>query len=201
MPDAARLEPRSPFAGLLRPVGSAELSGITVGERADVQIATVIARGELQALAECARSAFGIRLPTGPQAALGKRAAFVGIGPRSWLVVQEGPGDLSEDLARELGDAAAVADQSDGYAVLRLSGSKVRATFEKGLGVDLHPRAFRPGDAAVTVCAHLGVVLWQVDDTPAYDVAVFRSLASAFWHWLSESAAEYGLRVTGSGRE
>jgi heterotetrameric sarcosine oxidase gamma subunit len=84
--------------------------------------------------------------------------------------------------------------------VLRLSGPKVRATFEKGLGVDLHPGSFRPGDAAVTACAHLGVILWQIDEAPTYEVAVFRSLASRFWHWLSESAAEYGLRIVPSAR-
>jgi sarcosine oxidase subunit gamma len=88
-----------------------------------------------------------------------------------------------------------VSDQSDGYAVLRLAGAAMRATFEKGLAVDLHPAAFGPGDAAVTTCSHIGVILWQLDDAPTYEIALFRSLAADFWHWLSTSAAEYGLRV------
>jgi sarcosine oxidase subunit gamma len=195
MHDAATLEQRSAFAGLVSPVGADEMAGVTVGERAALQISTVIARGDRQALSERVRSAFGVHLPTGARVAVAGQIAFVGTGPRTWLALRDGPEQLSEELERALGSGAAVADQSDGYAVLRLSGSKVRATFEKGLGVDLHPRAFRPGDAAVTACAHLGVILWQVDEVPTYEVAVFRSLGPAFWHWLSESAAEYGLRV------
>jgi sarcosine oxidase subunit gamma len=200
MPDAITLEPRSAFAGLLSPVGSAETAGVTVAARTQIEIATVIARGDRQALEERARSAFGILLPSGPRVAVAERIAFVGAGPRTWLALRAGRGDLLADLERALGEGAAVSDQSDGYAVLRLSGSKVRATFEKGLGVDLHPRAFRPGDAAVTGCTHLGVILWQLDDSPTFEVAVFRSLAAAFWHWLSESAAEYGLKVVPEGQ-
>jgi len=39
------------------------------------------------------------------------------------------------------------------------------------------------------------VHLWQIDDSPTYDIAVPRSLAASFWHWLAESAAEFGLDV------
>ena len=59
--------------------------------------------------------------------------------------------------------------------------------------IDLHPRAFKPGDTAVTCVAHIGVQLWQIDDAPTYEFAVARSLAQSFWHWLEASAAEYGL--------
>ena len=58
---------------------------------------------------------------------------------------------------------------------------------------DLHPRAFKPGDAATTLVAHLPVTLWQTDDRPTYEFAVARSLAQSFWQWLSTAATEYGL--------
>jgi sarcosine oxidase subunit gamma len=193
--ETATLTPRLAFEGLLRPVGLAETAGVAVRERADLQIATVIARNGREALSARVRATYGIDLPSGPRRAGSERIALVGTGPRTWLAIRAGGGLLSDELQRDLGDTAAISDQSDGYAVLRLSGSKVRATFEKGLGVDVHPRAFRPGDAAVTTCAHLGVILWQLDETPTYEIAVFRSLSAAFWHWLSESAAEFGLRV------
>jgi heterotetrameric sarcosine oxidase gamma subunit len=191
---------RSAFAGLLQPVGQAGAPGVTVSERSDLQIATGIARRGREALAERVLATHGIELPSGPKRTASERVAFVGTGPRTWLALRDGGGSLVEELQHELGDAAALSDQSDGYAVLRLSGPKVRATFEKGLSVDLHPRAFRPGDAAVTTCSHLGVILWQLDETPTYEVAVFRSLAAAFWHFLSDSAAEFGLAVVPSGR-
>ena len=37
----------------------------------------------------------------------------------------------------------------------------------------------------------MGVTLWQVDDAPTYDIAVFRSLAGSFWKWLDG----FGRRV------
>ena len=64
--------------------------------------------------------------------------------------------------------------------------------------IDLHPRAFGPGDAAVTSVAHVGVHLWQIDAAPTYELAVPRSLAAAFWHWLVESAAEFGGTIEGA---
>jgi heterotetrameric sarcosine oxidase gamma subunit len=195
MRDPAALAARSAFEGLLQAVGPGEAPGVLVRESAKLSIATVIARRGSDALSARIRSVYGIDLPLGPRRGGSDGIAFVGLGPCSWLAVREGSGRLSDELQRELADTAAVSDQSDGYAVMRLSGDKVRATFEKGLGVDLHPRAFRPGDAAVTACAHIGVILWQLDETPTYEIAVFRSLAAAFWHWLSESAAEFGVRV------
>jgi methylglutamate dehydrogenase subunit D len=195
MLEPATLARRSAFDGLLQDVGAPDAAGIVVRECTDLQIATVIARRSFSMLADRVRSAYGADLPAGPKRVPTGRIAFIGTGPRTWLAVRKGGGSLAVDLQRDLGETAAVTDQSDGYAVLRLSGPKVRATFEKGLSVDLHPRAFGVGDAAVTTCSHLGVILWQLDAAPTYEIALFRSLAADFWHWLSDSAAEFGLRV------
>jgi sarcosine oxidase subunit gamma len=195
MPDLIRFPARSAFAGLLQPVDAANAAGVTVSECPDLQIATVIARHDRDALAGKIQAAFGFGLPAGPHWIGNRGLALVGTGPRTWLAIREDGGPLHGDLEGALGDTAAIADQSDGYAVLHVSGPKTRATFEKGLGVDLHPTAFRAGDAAVTTCSHLGVILWQLDETPSYRIALFRSLAGAFWHWLSDSAAEFGLSV------
>jgi sarcosine oxidase subunit gamma len=93
--------------------------------------------------------------------------------------------------------AAAIADQSDGQAVLRVSGQKVREALCKLVPIDLHPRAFGVGDVAVTVAAHIGVTLWRLPDElnghAAFEIAVYRSLAGSFWAALSASAAEFGL--------
>jgi methylglutamate dehydrogenase subunit D len=195
MPETASFAARSAFDGHLRSVGSESSAGVVVRDLMNLQVATVIARRDRDALVALARSAFALDLPAGPKRVSSQSLAFVGTGPRTWIALRDGGSPLAEDLQRAFGDNAAVSDQSDGFAVLRVSGNRVRATFEKGLGIDLHPRAFRPGDSAVTTCAHLGVTLWQLDDAPTYDIAVFRSLASALCHWLAESAAEYGLRV------
>ena len=102
--------------------------------------------------------------------------------------------DIEAELAGLAGSAVLI-DQGHARAVLTLSGSEARDTLAKGFEIDLHPRAFRPGDAAVTVAAGIAAVLWQIDDRPTYGIAVPRSMADSFWHWFTASAAQYGYRV------
>ena len=82
-----------------------------------------------------------------------------------------------------------------GKVVVRVSGARARDVLAKGCPVDLHARAFGPGAAAATEIAHMGCLVWQVDDRPTFDLAVNRSLSKSFWSWLAASAAEYGYEV------
>ena len=87
-------------------------------------------------------------------------------------------------------------DQSDGYAGLRLEGPAVLEVLAKGVFLDLHLSAFPVGSAAGVTVSHIGVILWRREET-AFEMLCFRSYARSFWHWLEESAAEYGLAVEG----
>lgn len=196
MPDLA---PRSAFAGLLTPGrhGCAEGGpGVTVRPRDDLSLARVIARkGRADDLAAVIRSRYGLDLPTAPKRVTQGGLAFVWSGPGQWLAIAEDGRDLARELSEAIGSFAAVSDQSDGLAVLRISGPRARDVLIKGVGLDLHPRAFGPGDAAVTVIAHIGAQLWQLDDRPGYEIAVYRSFAGSLWRWLEASAAEFGCAV------
>ena len=77
----------------------------------------------------------------------------------------------------------------------RVSGPKTRQVLAKGISLDLDARVFKPGDVALTLAEHIAVQLWQVDDRPSYEIAMFRSLAGSFWHWLAASAEEFGYEV------
>jgi heterotetrameric sarcosine oxidase gamma subunit len=62
----------------------------------------------------------------------------------------------------------------------------------KSVSIDLHPRAFGPGDTAVTVLAHIVVQLWQIDETPAtFDVAVSRATVHDVIDFCTKSAADF----------
>jgi methylglutamate dehydrogenase subunit D len=198
--DILPLSPRTPFADLLAPVGPIS-AGVDVSERNGLALAIVQARkARAQALAERVESLFGLTLPGGPRRAAAGPIAFLGLGRERWLMVAETDDDaFADDLAEGLEGLASVIEQSDGLAVLRIAGPRARATFAKGLPIDLHPAAFAVGDVAATNLAHIGVTIWAVDDVPAYDIALFRSLAGSFWHWLSGAAAEFGLSVSGRG--
>ena len=95
-------------------------------------------------------------------------------------------------LAAGLKGLATIIDQSDGKAVLRISGLRARDTLAKGCSLDLHPSAFKPGSVGTTPVALIDCVIWQVDETPTYDLAIPTSFAESFWSWLTASAAEYG---------
>lgn len=184
------------YAGLL-PSAEDASAGVLVAEES-LALATMLARkGSLPALTERVRATYALDLPDGPRIAGGAELSFLGTAPGAWLAMSRQQQDLEARLTHDVGDLAAIADQSGGYAILRLSGPRVRDTLAKGFSVDLHPTAFGPGAAAVTSAAHIGAILWRMPGTdaplPTFHVAVFRSYAGSFWHWLSISVAEYGI--------
>jgi len=173
--------------------------GLVVKERVGLGLATVAVRkGQDDGLKASVREAYGVDLPDTPTVAKGKDVSFIGTGPGQWLAVSETHGNetLAADLAKRLAGLASISDQSSGRAVLRVSGPKVRDVLAKGLAIDLDPRAFPPGSAATSTISHMGVQIWQTDDTQGYEIAFFRSFAESFWRWLTSSAAEFGYEVT-----
>jgi sarcosine oxidase subunit gamma len=155
-------------------------------------LATIIARagkaGELRTEVE---RRYGLDLPTRPVRAQGAELNLVWAGPEQWLAVSADP-EIVKRLAADLRGFAAVSDQSDARAIIRIAGPRARNVLAKGCPVDLHPRAFRAGDTALTAIEHIGVHLWQLDGLPTFEIAVARSRAASFWRWFSASALSSG---------
>jgi len=173
-------------------------AGVTLETRDDLALAIVMARkGQSRTVAARVKAAFGIDLPFGPRRLAAERVAFVGIGPGQWLAVEEGGDEATfgSRLGSALGDAASISEQSDSRAVLRLAGPRARDVLAKGLAIDLHPRAFGPGDAAASAIGLIGAQLWQLDDKPTYEILAPRSLAESFADFIWASAAEYGVAL------
>lgn len=169
-------------------------AGVTASERINLGLATVdVRKGQDAALKATVKSAYGVDLPDGPTSAVGKGVRFIGVGPGQWFAVSEAQANeaLADELSEKLKGLASVADHSSGRAVIRIEGPAVRETLAKGLAVDIDPRVFEDGAAAVSTIGHMGVLLWR--DGEAYDVALFRSVGGSFWGWLRGSAAECGL--------
>jgi methylglutamate dehydrogenase subunit D len=179
------------------PVDATRDVGVNVTAREGLGVASILARrGGEAALSALIRTRYGLELPTTPRAVRNAAHALVWAGPGQWLLIAE----QREGFA-ELSQHAAVSDQSDARAALRLSGLKVRDMLAKGCMIDLHPAAFPSGAAAMTSIAHIGVHLWRADEPPddgdvVFDILIARSMAASFWSWASASAAEYGCRVT-----
>ena len=173
--------------------------GVLISERVGLGLATVAARkGQAPALKAAVAEAYGVDLPESSAVAQGPAVSFIGQGPGQWLAVSETLANeaLARDLAQHIAGLASISDQSGGRTVLRVSGKHAREVLAKGLPIELDPRAFPLGSAATSAIGHMGVQLWQMDDTRSYDIAVFRSLSQSFWRWLTSSAAEFGYEVT-----
>lgn len=180
------------------PLGrSTTAPGLSVRELTQFSLATVIARkGMVAAASQRAQAELGTPLPDQPRVTAGNQFAFVWSGPAQWLAL--GP-PLSQPIEHVLGAAlgaqASIFDQSGSRRLLELHGPNVRDVLAKGMSIDLHPRAFKTGDAVVTTASHLGVHLWQVADAPVYRLLVVHTYFDSLWRWLAASAAEFGCDV------
>ena len=173
--------------------------GVVISELVGLGLATVACRrGQEGALSAKVKQAYGVDLPVSSRVVEGPKVSFIGYGPGQWLAVSESHGGdaLANDLKAKLEGLGSISDQSGGRTVLRISGIHARDVLAKGLPIDLDPRVFPLGSAATSAISHIGVQLWQGDDTRSYDMAIFRSLTESFWCWLTASAAEFGYEVT-----
>lgn len=108
-------------------------------------------------------------------------------GHGTWLTLCDGD-------VPDLEDVAATFDQGDGYASLRLHGPAAMIVLQKGIFVDLGA-ALAADDACVcSVIAHINVIAWRAS-SDTLGIAVPRSFAGSFWHWLSTAAAAEGIPI------
>ena len=200
MPDLS-IQARPAFAGLMTPGRHGRTqgeAGVTLREVEGLGMASVIARkGRAADCAAALRRALALDLPVTPRCAGTGDLRILWAGPGQWMArgTALDSDALAERLAQALGGSASVAAQGDGRAVLRIGGPRARDTLAKGLALDLHESVFKPGDVALTSIMHMGVHFWEVDAAPTYEIALFRSFAGSFWHWIAGAAAEFGCEV------
>ena len=148
-----------------------------------------------EGFADAVAGAVGVAPPADANTvvAAGKNA-ILWLGPDEWLVVV--PPGARGALAAALGEAldgrhVAVTDTTDACTVIRLHGVRARDVLMKGCPLDLHARAFGPGQCAQTLIAKADVLIHQRDDAPSYDIYVLCSFARYLWDWLVDAAREF----------
>lgn len=184
------LAARTAFAAL--PVELLD-GGIRVLHRTGLGVATVLVRkGSATALAHRVREHFAIKLPVRAQRSSAGPVAFAAIGPGAWLAsCENGHRTFAYSLSEAIGAFAAVSDQSDGYAIVRLSGAHIPSVLSKLVPLDLD--AFKPDEVATTLAAHIRVILWRLPEIdgslPMFELAVPRSFADTFCDALVTGAS------------
>ena len=91
--------------------------------------------------------------------------------------------DAVSEISKTLGETAYYTDQSDSWAMLRISGPRARSTLERICPLDLHQNVFALGAVARTMMEHLAVIILRTDKD-AFLLMSPRSSASSFLHTL-----------------
>ena len=173
-------------------------AGYVVSRGDGLVIASLVSSAkDIASLQKTVKKQLGLTLPEHGKVTVKKDVALLWSAPYQYLLLA---GDLTAEARAALAAVSALSEQSDGRAVLRLSGAKVRQALAKGCMLDLDDSAFPVGAVSSTSIAHMGVQIWRVDATH-YELLVARSMAGSFWSWLEGSAAEFGGKVERSLRQ
>jgi len=137
--------------------------------------------------------ALGGRLPLPGRQLRVDGASYLWAGPASWLALAEVDDPaFSPMLAARLAGIAAVTDQSDGRAILRLHGPAARDALAKLVPIDLHPGVFTEDATAMTLAGHISVQIWRTG-AECFELACFRSFAGALLEALHAACQEFQI--------
>ncbi len=171
----------------------AKRAGLEIKLLAPLSVASVHSRkGKSRELAQAINQLHHIRLHDGPKSSGNAKLEFLGTGPGAWLAVWPTHSAQNIDqLSLETRELASIADQSSAYRIFTISGTRTKALLARGLTMNLNEPGFTTGSVVVSSMAHIGVVVWQTNDSESVMIAVASSLRESFCHWIRETL--YGL--------
>ncbi len=96
----------------------------------------------------------------------------------------------TDDLAAELKGLGAVTPLSHSRVRIFLEGDPARDVLAKGIPLDFHKSAFKPGMFAMTGLHHTPVLVHCVSET-RFELYALRTFAMSVWEWLADAALEF----------
>ena len=173
------LDGLSAFAPLLSNLDASGPTGLRIEAWGPVSAAVTMAHRGAEGATGERLSAFARNDPD---------ATVLKIGPGTWLIF------CNDDAVAlpDLDDVAATFDQGDSYALLRLRGAAAINVLQKGIFIDLRSVLAAYDSCVSSVIAHINVTAWRIS-SDTFGIAVPRSYAGSFWHWLSTAAAAEGV--------
>ena len=180
----ARLLETNPFnATLPMEIGATRI------EMADLGPVTAILpyNGREDALSEALARHHGIGWPKPRRSVIKGEARIVWSGMEQAMLI-----GVAAD--GRLGEHAALIDQSDAWAAVRISGEASRDVLARLCPLDLNPQVFRRGHAARSLIGHMSSLIHREGDT-RYLVMTFRSMADTLAHELQEAMTSVAARA------
>ena len=174
-------------------------AGITLGESAHRAIINIRGDANDPAFTAAVKTATGTDLPIAANTVTNAGdVRILWLGPNEWWVVGTDArrAGLIDGLRRAFeGQHTNVTDVSESRTVITMSGPAARDVLARGISLDLHPRAFGPGQCAQTSLSKANILLHQTDNAPAYEIYVLRSFADYLWRWIGLIAEDFGMTV------
>ena len=142
--------------------------------------------GQDDALNAALKDAYGLDFPAINRSTVKADARAIWFG--QGIALLQGPVAVAE-----LAEFAALADQSDGWAVVRLEGKGASDVLARLVPVDLRRQNFEQGHTVRTELAHMMASITRIGPD-ALQVMVFRSMARTLVHDLKTAMAGVAAR-------
>lgn len=177
----AELLATSPLEGLV-PLSAGPF---TLSEAGVARITSVAPfAGKEKAVNAALKKAHGLAFPA-PNTAISKgEARIVWTGRGQAFLIGADPAPLA--------GIAALTDQSDGWAVLRLDGPEAERVLARKVAVDLRPAVFGEGAVVRTALGHMMSVILRAG--AGFEIFVFRSMAHTAVHEIGEAMRAVAAR-------
>jgi len=95
--------------------------------------------------------------------------------------------DAESHLSSRLSAPAYYTDQSDTWAMIRVSGNRSREVLERICPINLSPEVFSVGSVSRTVMEHIGTIIFR-DGDDSYVLLTMRSFGRSMLHAIEVSA-------------
>ncbi len=179
----ASLIEKTPCDGLL----PLSIGAMTLVELPWRRVSSVAPFAGRDAAVAAALAATGLGWPAPNTALFARDAAIVWSGRGQAMLVGADPAPLA--------GLAALTDQSDGWARLRISGEGHAAALARLVAVDLREAAFPAGAALRTALGHMMAIFIR-PEPGSVDIMVFRSMAATAVHEIGVAMRAVSARQT-----
>ncbi len=158
----------------------------------------MVLRGQPELIGHEANVALALDLPKSVRGvAVGGKAVAIWTAPDEWWLLTR-PGEETDLAAALRGTLAGkhhqVTDITDYYTTIKLEGPKAREALMKLMTIDLHPRAFKVGEAVLALVGRANPLVWlQAEES--FEIHIRISMADYLWCALCEAGREWGLDV------
>jgi len=167
-----------------------EFEGVTVTEVIDQSLVMVaIPRDKADEIGSAINKSCGLVIPPMGQSTHSSDASITlwRLQKNQVLAYYPYAGDDAEaDIAKKLSAPVYYTDQSDTWAMVRVSGKRSRDVLERICPLDLDPEKFLLGSVSRTVMEHIGTIIYR-DGDDSYVLLTMRSFSHSMLHAIEVS--------------